>query len=125
LKTSLFYPPTILVDVPPRAPAACPELCGPVAAVFHAADADHALAMANDTTFGLGASVWTKDRQEAERFASELEAGSVFINDMVASDPRFPFGGIKRSGYGRELSVHGLREFVNVKTVRMQRLDLY
>jgi succinate-semialdehyde dehydrogenase/glutarate-semialdehyde dehydrogenase len=116
-----FYEPTVLAlgdDVGPDAPAYHEELFGPVATVFRARDLDQAVALANDSGFGLGASAWTRDRAEARALADRLEAGVVFINEMVASDPRFPFGGVKRSGYGRELGLFGLREFVNVKMVR-------
>jgi succinate-semialdehyde dehydrogenase/glutarate-semialdehyde dehydrogenase len=112
-----FFAPTVLADIPAGSPAYTEELFGPVASVFRAADADEALRLANDTSFGLASSVWTTDAAERDRFIAGIEAGQVFVNAMVASDPRVPFGGIKRSGYGRELSVHGIREFVNAKTV--------
>jgi succinate-semialdehyde dehydrogenase / glutarate-semialdehyde dehydrogenase len=112
-----YFEPTILVDVPKASPAYQEELFGPVASVFRVGSAEDAIRLANDSTFGLGASVWTTDDDERDRFVRELESGQVFVNAMVVSDPRVPFGGVKRSGYGRELSVHGIREFVNVKTV--------
>ena len=112
-----FYPPTVLAAVDKGMPAFDEETFGPVAAVIAARDEDDAIRLANDSTFGLGASLWTQDRVRAERLAARIEAGSVFVNGLVKSDPRLPFGGIKRSGYGRELSEYGLREFVNVKSV--------
>ncbi len=115
-----FYAPTVLTGVTPDSPAYHDEVFGPVATIFRARDVGDAIRIANDSPFGLGASAWTTDAGETSRFVGELEAGMVFINGMVASDPRLPFGGVKESGYGRELALSGIREFVNIKTVWIQ-----
>ncbi len=115
-----YYLPTVLTNIPEGSPAACGELFGPVASLFRAKNAEDAIRIANASPFGLGASAWTNDRVEREKFINGLESGMVFINRMVASDPRLPFGGVKRSGHGRELAIFGIREFMNIKTVSIE-----
>ena len=115
-----FYAPTVLANIPKDSPAYREELFGPVASIFRVKGVDQAIQVANDSRFGLGASAWTHDPAETERFINELEAGMVFLNKMVASDPRMPFGGVKHSGHGRELAANGIREFVNIKTVWLE-----
>jgi succinate-semialdehyde dehydrogenase/glutarate-semialdehyde dehydrogenase len=116
-----FYLPTVLADVPRESPAYSEEFFGPVASIFRVKDVEEAIRIANDTRFGLGASVWTRDPAERERLIDGIEAGMVFVNKMVVSDPRVPFGGIKQSGFGRELGPLGIREFTNIKTVWIEK----
>jgi succinate-semialdehyde dehydrogenase/glutarate-semialdehyde dehydrogenase len=121
-RPGFFYSPTVLAEVPKGTPAHDDELFGPVATLFRARDIDQAIETANDTRFGLGASLWSDDEIERARFIDRIEAGMAFINGMVASDPRVPFGGVKESGFGRELAVNGIREFVNIKTVSIYEI---
>lgn len=116
-RAGFFYPPTVLDHVRPDMVAFCEETFGPVATIIRVKDAEEAIRLANQTEYGLGSAIWSGDVERARGLAREIDAGAVFINGMVASDPRYPFGGIKRSGYGRELGVYGIREFVNIKTV--------
>jgi succinate-semialdehyde dehydrogenase/glutarate-semialdehyde dehydrogenase len=117
-----FFEPTVLADIPQDSPAFEDELFGPVASLFRARGMAEAIALANNSKFGLGACAWTNDEAEQEMFIHRIESGLAFVNSMVASDPRIPFGGVKQSGYGRELSHHGIREFVNIKTVSIQNI---
>ncbi len=121
-RPGFFYAPTVLTNVPKNSPAYADELFGPVASLFRAKDIEEAIQIANDTKFGLGSSLWSNDEGERATFIDQIEAGMAFVNGMVASDPRLPFGGVKHSGYGRELSEHGIREFVNAKTVCINEL---
>jgi succinate-semialdehyde dehydrogenase/glutarate-semialdehyde dehydrogenase len=118
-----FYAPTVLTNIPKGSPAYEDELFGPVASLYRAKDMSEAIESANNSIFGLGACAWTNDAAERDLFIHEIESGLAFINGMVASDPRIPFGGVKHSGFGRELSRHGIREFVNVKSVSIQEAD--
>ena len=118
-----FFAPTVLADIPKGSPAHDDELFGPVASLYRAKNMAHAIEIANNSIFGLGASAWTNDPAERDMFINEIESGQAFINGMVASDPRIPFGGVKHSGYGRELSHHGIHEFVNVKSVSIQESE--
>jgi succinate-semialdehyde dehydrogenase / glutarate-semialdehyde dehydrogenase len=116
-RSGWWYPPTVVADLTPRMQMWSEEVFGPVAGLYRASSYDEAIDLANGTNFGLGSNAWTRDPAEQERFAVDLDAGSVFINGMVTSYPQLPFGGVKNSGYGRELAAQGPREFCNIKTV--------
>lgn len=118
-RAGYFYEPTVMSDIPQGSPAESQELFGPVASVWRVSSIDEAIERANGTSFGLGASAWTDDASERARFVRDIEAGLVFINGMVASEPALPFGGVKSSGYGRELGEFGIKEFVNIKSVKI------
>lgn len=122
-RTGYFYPPTVVTDVPRDSPMGRDEVFGPAAAVFGVTSENEAVELANDSTFGLGGSVWTEDLERGERIARNIESGCVFVNELTKSDPRLPFGGVKNSGYGRELSEQGIKAFVNQKTVWVQSAD--
>jgi succinate-semialdehyde dehydrogenase / glutarate-semialdehyde dehydrogenase len=117
-----FYAPTVLADIPEESPARIEELFGPVASLFRVHGIEEAVALANQSQFGLGSSCWTNNQRERRHFINHIEAGMAFVNGTVASDPRVPFGGVKQSGYGRELSTEGIREFVNIKTVMIYQV---
>jgi succinate-semialdehyde dehydrogenase/glutarate-semialdehyde dehydrogenase len=123
-RPGFFFAPTVLAGVTPDAPVFLEETFGPVAAVIRARDEEHAIELANDTPFGLGASVWTRDVPRAARLGRRIESGALFVNGVVASDPRLPFGGTKRSGYGRELAAEGIREFVDLRTFWLGPADV-
>ena len=112
-----YFSPMILGDLKPGMPAHDEELFGPVFSFFKAKDEAEAIQIANNSAYGLGAAVWSKNTDRAEQMARQLEAGAVFVNDFVKSDPRLPFGGVKRSGFGRELAEEGIREFVNIQSI--------
>jgi succinate-semialdehyde dehydrogenase/glutarate-semialdehyde dehydrogenase len=118
-RVGYYYAPTVLTDIPANSPAAREELFGPVASVFRAKDLSDAIRIANGTSFGLGASAWTRNDAERNQFVAEIESGLLFINGMVVSDSRLPFGGVKNSGFGRELGEFGIHDFVNIKSVRI------
>ena len=124
-RTGNFYAPTVLSAIPEQSPGRRDELFGPVASLFRVKGIEEAIALANDSQFGLAASCWTNNQRERELFVRGIDAGTVFINGMVASDPRVPFGGIKQSGYGRELGMQGIREFVNAKTVSIYEIETF
>jgi len=122
-RDGFYYPPTVVTDVPRDAPMATEEVFGPAAAVFRVESEDEAVELANDSKYGLGGSVWTEDLDRGQQIARRVESGCVFVNELTKSDPRLPFGGVKNSGYGRELSEHGIKEFVNEKTVWVQSAE--